>query len=136
MPPVKTYDLFISHAWCHDVDYHRLVNLLSNASLLNWRNHSVPRDAPLVAHDFLGIQEALAHRIHMANALLVVSGMYVDYRKWVKYEIEVAREYNKPVIGIQPWGAVPSSAHIQTVATTMVGWNTDSIAQAVKEFAI
>ena len=31
MPPLKTYDLFISHAWKYDDDYYRLVKLLENA---------------------------------------------------------------------------------------------------------
>lgn len=31
MPYLKTYNLFISHAWAYGESYHRLVNLLNQA---------------------------------------------------------------------------------------------------------
>ena len=49
MPRLKTYDLFICHAWRYDGDYYRLVNLLEAAPLFKWQNHSVPWQDPLDA---------------------------------------------------------------------------------------
>lgn len=39
MPELKTYDLFISHAWksIENSEYYRLVELLKAAPLFKWR---------------------------------------------------------------------------------------------------
>ena len=132
MPPSKTYDLFISHAWQYGDDYYKLVQLLGNGSPLSWRDQSVPRCAPLIAKDYWGIQEALALRIFRADAVLAVSRKYLDKSRWVQYELSVARAYGKPIIGIQPWRDAPVSREVRSAATSMVDWAADSIAHAVK----
>ena len=49
--------------------------------------------------------------------------------KWLKV-------YNKPIIGIEPWGSQRIPAEVQSAATTMVGWRTDSIVTAIRVYAI
>ena len=131
----KTFDLFISHAWDCDVDYYGLVELLEGESSLDWRNQSVPRSAPVLALDLIGIQKALARRIYHADAVLVVSGKHLDKSKWVRYELNVAQQLGKPIIGIEPRRTVPASAEVRGTATTMVDWTTDSITQTIKTLA-
>lgn len=36
--------------------------------------------------------------------MLVIAGMYVNYKYWIQKEMEIAGTYNKPLIGIIPWG--------------------------------
>jgi len=38
MPNLKTYDLFISHAWFYNKGYNKLIELLNDASNFSWRN--------------------------------------------------------------------------------------------------
>ena len=47
MPSLKTYDLFISHAWLYGDDYDNLINLLDKASYFYYRNYSAPKEKPL-----------------------------------------------------------------------------------------
>ena len=47
MPALKTYDLFISHAWKYGYEYDKLVNLLDNAPNFYYRNYSAPSEKPL-----------------------------------------------------------------------------------------
>ena len=47
MPRLKTYDVFISHAWSYHDNYYRMVNFLNDAPRFNWRNYSVPEHDPL-----------------------------------------------------------------------------------------
>lgn len=136
MPRLKTYDLFITHAWRHDGDYNRLVNLLLAAPLFKWRNYSVPRHDPLDANNALRLRQALDRQIRPVNAVLIISGMYVNYRDWIQYEMEIAQHYNKPMIGIRPRGAERTPKAVQQAAWAMVGWNTNSIVQAIRECAI
>ena len=42
MPQLKTYDVFISHAWSYHEDYYRMVRFLDEAQYFYWRNYSVP----------------------------------------------------------------------------------------------
>lgn len=49
MPNLKTYDLFISHAWKYGDDYDRLVALLDSALYFSYRNYSAPKDKPIAA---------------------------------------------------------------------------------------
>lgn len=136
MSPLKTYDLFINHAWKYDDDYYRLVGLLDNANYLKWKNYSVPQHDPLDANNTRRLAESLDRQIRPTNAVLIISGMYVRHRDWIQYEIEVAQSYNKPIIGIEPWGSQRIPTEVQSAATTMVGWRTDSIVTAIRVYAI
>ncbi|MYC07797.1 MAG: nuclease [Chloroflexi bacterium] len=136
MPSLKTYDLFISHAWTYDDDYYRLVQFLDDANWFKYRNYSVPQHDPLDANNASRLMAALDRQIRPVNVVLIISGMYVTYRDWIQYEIEVAQSYNKPVVGIRPWGSQRVPVAVQSAATEMVGWNTSSIVGAIRRNSI
>ena len=139
MPSLKTYDLFISHAWKHGGDYDRLINLLNEANNFSYRNYSAPEDKPL---DIIPnapkakVKDALDRKIRPVNAVLVVSGMYYNHREWMQYELEKATELGKPIIAIYPWGAQYIPTEVLSLATVAVRWNTDSIVDAIRMFSI
>ena len=62
--------------------------------------------------------------------------MCVNYRNWIQYEMKLAQHYNKPMIGIRPWGAERIPVAVQQSAATMVGWNTSSIVRSVRKYAL
>ena len=136
MPSLKTYDLFISHAWTYDDDYYRLVQFLNDANWFKYRNYSVPQHDPLDANNASRLMAALDRQIRPVNVVLIISGMYVTYRDWIQYEIEVAQSYSKPIIGIRPWGSQRVPVAVQSAATEMVGWNTSSIVAAIRRNSI
>lgn len=136
MPPLKTYDLFISHAWKYNDDYYRLVNLLNGAANFKWRNYSVPE------HDKFGkmtkteLIAELDGQIKPVNAVLIIAGMYVNHSDWILKEIEIAQKYAKPIIGLIPRGAEVTPKVVKDAAKEMVGWTTDSIVAAVRKHAL
>ena len=136
MPGLKTYDLFISHAWTYDDDYYRLLQFLQDANWFKYRNYSVPQHDPLDAKDASRLMAALDRQIRPVNIVLIISGMYVNYRDWIQYEIELAQAYGKPIVGIRPWGSQRVPVAVQSAATEMVGWNTSSIVGAIRRNAI
>ena len=136
MPALKTYVLFISHAWTYDDDYHRLLQFLDEANWFNYRNYSVPQHDPLDANSASRLMAALDRQIRPVNIVLTISGMYVSYRDWIQYEINVAESYGKPIVGIRPWGSQRVPSAVQEAATEMVGWNTSSIVNAIRNNAI
>ena len=136
MPRLKTYDLFVIHAWRYDDDYDRLVKLLRKAPRFKLRNYSVSQHDPLDADNARRLRKAIDQQISSANAVLIISGMYVNHRAWIKYEIEVAKRYNKPIIGIRPRGAKRVPVAVRRVADAMVSWSTASIVRAIREHAL
>ena len=140
MPPLKTYDLFISHAWKYGADYDRLTDLLSNANNFKYRNYSAPKHKPLFDPDSpvkkLALQTAIVNKIKPVNAVLVISGMYYNYREWMQFEIDTALEYSKPIISIKPYGNLLTPQAIYNISTIDVNWNTSSIVEAIRHYSI
>lgn len=142
MPLLKTYDLFISHAWRYGDEYNRLTNMLDSATNFCYRNYSAPEYKPLVNLDSTDVQskrdieEAIKRKIKPVNAVLIISGMYYNYREWMQYELNVAKEYNKPIIAVKPYRSLFTPKEIIDNCNTLVGWNTNSIVQAIRDYSI
>lgn len=140
MPTLKTYDLFISHAWKYNDDYYRLVNMLNNAPNFKWRNYSVPEHDPVLDpdddNDRKTLIKELKEQIRPVNCVLILSGMYVAYSYWIQKEIDISVEYGKPIIGIKPWGQEKIPKAVSDVAIEIVGWNTSSIVEAIREHSL
>ncbi len=136
MPTLRIYNLFVSHAWRYSDDYNRLVNLLDNASNFNWKNYSVSIDDPLSGGNRKKLADEITKQIRLASVVLIISGMYVSYREWIQFEIDLADKSNKPIVGIQPWGSTKTPAAVTRSAWEIVGWNTDSIVSAVRRNAL
>lgn len=140
MPALKTYDLFVSHAWFYSKGYNRLVELLDEANNFKYRNYSVPKHDPVIDPDTevgkAALIKALDAQIKPVNIVLVMAGMYASYRYWIQKEIEIAQKYDKPIVGLIPWGQVKTPANVQDAALDMINWNTSSIVAAIRTHAI
>ena len=62
--------------------------------------------------------------------------MYVDYSKWINFEIDTAIEMKKPIIGVKPWGQERIPVKVSENATVMVGWNSSSVVQAIRDYSL
>ena len=138
MPKLKTYDLFLSHVWhrVENSEYYRLEMFLSEEPYFYWRNYSVPEHDPLETKTDGELRQALDRQIAPINCFLVVSGMYVNHRRWIQEEIDIAISYGKPIIGVAPWGQERMPIEVQNVAKEMVGWQTSSIVAAVRRWSL
>jgi hypothetical protein len=140
MPSLKTYDLFVSHAWTYGDEYTRLITLLNSANNFQYRNYSAPQDRPIAP---LGqrlekkdLISAINNKIRQVNAFLLLSGMYIKHREWIQNEIDFALNYRKPIISIVPWGQERVPREIEVFSSATVRWNTDSIVGAIRQHAI
>jgi len=137
---LKTYNIFISHAWKYSDDYNRLVKLLDESLWFLWRNYSDPSHDPIIdPNTNLGkekLKKELDEQIRPVNCVIVISGMYVAYRYWIQTEIDIAISYGKPIIGVKPWGQQRIPKEVQDVAVEMVGWNAESIISAIRRHSI
>lgn len=136
MPELKTYRVFISHAWDYGGEYYRLVNMLNNAPRFYWYNYSVPRHDPEDTRTKRQLVKALHDQIRPTNIVIIIAGMYANYRYWIQKEIDIAVEMNKPIIAVAPWGSQRLPQEVQEVADEIVGWNTQSIVGAIRQYAL
>lgn len=62
--------------------------------------------------------------------------MYVSYSEWIDYEIDTAIKLEKPIIGVKPRGQERIPAKVSNSADVMVGWNSSSVVEAVRNYAL
>lgn len=140
MPALKTYDLFVSHAWEYGEHYINLMQLLNSANNFYYRNYSAPENKPLIPYKTIVpndvITQAIARKISPVNCVIILSGMYVNHSGWIQTEINLARAYNKPIIGVYPRGNSNAPLQVSSVAKEMVHWNTNSIVAAIRKHSI
>ncbi len=140
MPILRNYNIFISHAWRYNEDYYRLEKFLDSAPNFSWRNYSVPEHDPVIdPKSDVGkkyLTTLLDNQIKPSQIVLIISGMYGVYSDWILKEIQISKKYSKPIVGIIPWGQERIPADIQNACDIMVGWNTDSIINAIRTYSL
>lgn len=135
---MKTYHIFISHAWKYSEHYNKIVEWLDEAKAegtLNWTNYSVPSHDPLIDPDTTvgknELKSLLKQQINPASVVIILSGMYAAYSDWIDYEIDTAVELDKYIIGVKPWGQERVPTKVSNNADVMAGWNKDSVINAI-----
>jgi hypothetical protein len=135
MPQLRTYNVMISHAWKYGEHYAGLVKLLDAARYFEWRDFSVPEDHPIHSRSAARIREALQEQVRHTHVVLMLAGVYASHSDWMQEEVEMAKNYSKPIIGIRPRGNERISSVVANAADVMVNWNTASIVDAIREYA-
>lgn len=135
---MNTYNIFISHAWKYTEHYNKVVQWLNEAKedgILKWNNYSVPAHDPLIDPNSsiwkTTLKSELKKQIHPAPIVLVLAGMYVSYSDWIDFEIDTAVNFNKYIIGIEPWGQERIPSKVSNNANITVGWNKNSVINAI-----
>ena len=135
MPLLHTYRIFISHAWKYNEEYYRLIKFLNGAPYFNYANYSVPKHDPIDAGNKIKLTEDLKKQIRPVQVVIILGGMYTAYSDWIQFEIEFSEFLGKSILGIKPWGALRMPIAVQGAADEIVGWNTNSIVNAIRRLA-
>lgn len=130
---LKTYRVFISHAWKYDDDYTRMFNMLKDAPRFQWANYSVPEHDPAHANNDSQLKKELDDQIRPVGILVILAGMYANYSKWIQYELDKGLEWNRPLLGVKPWGQQKTPQQVADAVDRMVGWNTSSVVDAIRD---
>ncbi|QFU84570.1 TIR domain-containing protein (plasmid) [Natronorubrum aibiense] len=123
--------MFVSHSWKYSEQRERIEKFLDDEDRLDWQNFSVPEDDPLEFEDTNDLRQQLYQQVRQANVVVVIAGMYVSYSEWIEEEIEMAKHFQKPVIGVQPNGNERLPASVRAAADEIVGWRQRSIVNAI-----
>lgn len=131
-------NVFISHSWSYSGHYERLAEWIFeetwwiNDRRLQFFNTSVPRDNPIhFAPNDATLQRAIYERIANSHVVVIPTGMYANHSKWIRKEIDGAKVYGKPIVAVDPWAQKRASSVVAGAADKSVGWNKQSIINAV-----
>ena len=137
---MKTYNLFISHSWCYSDAFYRLKNLLDNRPYFSYVDYSVPKDNPVhTSGTDKELYEAILNKMGPCHIVLIMAGVYSTYSKWINKEIQAAKKgflNPKPIIGVKPRGQINVSSAVDENVDELVGWNTESIVDAIRKYGI
>lgn len=127
------YNLFISHSWAYGDAYDKLIRMLDSDRYFKYKDYSVPKNNPIhnAPYDYQ-LRAAIKNQMQHASCVLILAGVYATYSKWINIEIQLAKEMNKPIIAIEPWGSERTSSIIKNNANKIVRWNTSSIISAIR----
>lgn len=131
-----SYNIFVSHSWSYSDYYDRLISLLEERKYFDFRDYSVPKNDPIHnAKNKEELKKAIRSQMEHASCVLILAGVYATYSKWINIEIELAQELGKSIIAIEPRGAEKTSLVVKDAADIVVGWNTESIVNAIRELS-
>ncbi len=87
--------VFISHAWAYSEHYETLASWIFGEkwsvgqASLDFRNYSVPKNDPIHdADNDKQLKEAILKQIKMSHVIVIPTGMYTNYSKWIQKEID------------------------------------------------
>ena len=134
---MRTVNLFISHSWAYSDAYDRLTDLLDSRGYFRYRNYSVPKDNPLApGGSDAQLATAIRQQMQSCSIVIVVAGVYATYGRWIRAEVEIAKtgfKAPKPILAVRPRASKRISAFVREHADEIVGWNKDSIVDAIRK---
>lgn len=80
------------------------------------------------------IERLLRMKIRWAGQVIVVIGKETHQRPWVNWEIKIAHQLGKPIIGVYENGLkdqVEIPENLKKYATSIVSWRTESVIAAL-----
>jgi hypothetical protein len=80
------------------------------------------------------IKRLLRMKMRWASQVIVIVGKETHSRPWVNWEINIAKQLGKPVIGVYENGLkdqVPLPENLKKYASSVVGWRGDSVIDAL-----
>ena len=96
----------------------------------------MPITRPLPTRTNAELRKELRERIATSSCVIILAGMYAAYSEWIDYEMVTAAAYEKPIIAVIPWAQERIPIKIQQCACTMIHWQSSSVVQAVRDYAI
>ena len=126
--------VFISHSWSYSGHYDTLASWIFKGqwsfgqASLKMLDYSVPKGDPIHnARTQKELQEAIFRHIAPCHVIVIPTGMYANYSKWIAKEISGAKTYAKPILAVNPWGQQRTASIVSGAASMTVGWNVKSV---------
>jgi hypothetical protein len=132
--------VFISHSWKYSGHYDTLASWIFEESWsvgqasLALCDFSVPKNDPINnAPTDKQLRDAIYNKIARSHVVVIPTGMYANYSKWIQKEIDGAIAYEKPILAVNPWAQEKKSSVVQAAAAKTVGWNSKTVMGGIWE---
>ena len=124
-------NVFVSHYHEDEDNIKRMKDLLGDDYSI--RNYSVTSEKYNNASNKEYIQSLLRPLINQASTFICLIGPNTHDSECVNWEVEQAFKQGKRIIGVYLWGAKDSDIPpaLEDAADAMVGWNHDTILDAI-----
>lgn len=132
-------NVFVSHHHKDDASVDGLAKMLSGKNY-QLRNSSIrvnPDNQNRLDQKTVSdktIERLLRMKMRWASQVIVIIGKETHTRSWVDWEIKIAHQLGKPIIGVYENGLkekVPLPENLEKYATSIVGWRADSVIDAL-----
>lgn len=130
--------IFISHSWGYSGHYDKMAEWLFTE---RWENQgrqvvftdfSVPKDDPIhFAQTDSELYQAISNKIDMSDIVIIPTGMYSNYSKWIRKEIDAAKYLRKSILAVDLWGQEKKASVVTQAANHSVGWKKQSIGDGI-----
>jgi hypothetical protein len=121
---LKEYNLFISHNGEGDEEYLGFIRRLIEAPDFEWKDHGIPgKNSP----------DELRQQVQNAEVVIILSGLYNKHPDLIKTHVDLARQLNKPIVLIRPYGLEEVPGELEKIAKGVVGWNRVCIVERIQE---
>ena len=138
----KTYPIFLCHVWSVEDGMERINSLLADYSRktngeFQYEYRSVSKDDPV---QFLrsnkGLIEAIEEQMKEASCVVLLAGVYDEYKRWTNLEFDAARKLKVPLILIEAADPKYTSFKEKRAAVKTVGWDDMALGEAIEECAL
>ena len=119
---LRVYKLFISHINKDEDEYSVFIQKLSG--VLEYQNLGVLENIN---------DNDLMEQIKPAEVVIILSGLYNKFKSVIKKQVDIARNLDKPIIVIRPYGMETVPAELEEIATEIVGWNAPCIVESIED---
>lgn len=138
--PDKIKNVFVSHHHKDDASVDGITGMLSGKGY-QLRNSSIrvnPDNQKRLDQNKVSdrtIARLLRMKMRWASQVIVVIGKETHQRPWVNWEVKVAHQLGKPIIGVYENGLkdqVEIPENLKKYATSIVGWRSESVIDALE----
>ncbi|ACF13367.1 Domain of unknown function DUF1863 [Chloroherpeton thalassium ATCC 35110] len=131
----KDYKIFVSHSWAHSDALKALQNLLNSRGYFNVEFTEASKDVPINSENATYIKSRLKNKITNSDVVLALAGVYASHSDWMIWEMDTAVDNNIPIVGVIPRGQERISQEVYNRSKVDVKWNTESIVEAIRNYA-
>lgn len=131
---MRIYRIFISHSWQFD-EHDRILKFLDDTKNFSYRNYSISEDKAVLGLSDRQLSDKIRSHIRLSQIILVPAGMEINNKRYLLFELKVAQEMKKPIIGIMPYRRKRKPQIISESACETVSWTRKSIVKAIRQYA-
>ena len=103
-----------------------------NGTPIHFFDNSIPKDNPVhFAQNDAELQAAIYQRIYASNVVIIPTGIYASYSKWIQKEIAGANTYSKPILAVRLWSSERKSSVVMQNSSIDVGWQKKSVIDGI-----